>query len=69
MWFTLRHKFGIAVDNCLCFDENVAVCNNYEDGKWGNEERSEFTLFKRGELLQVCVHSFMMPVKVENIEI
>lgn len=53
----LRHKTGIAFDIHLRFDLNVVVNNTYMDGKWGNEERSELTLFKTGELLQVGTHT------------
>uniref|UniRef100_A0A672P3M1 Galectin n=1 Tax=Sinocyclocheilus grahami TaxID=75366 RepID=A0A672P3M1_SINGR len=46
--FSLRHRTGIAFDYSFCFDENVAVCNSYKDGKWGNEEQSGLKLFERG---------------------
>uniref|UniRef100_A0A673FWR1 Galectin n=1 Tax=Sinocyclocheilus rhinocerous TaxID=307959 RepID=A0A673FWR1_9TELE len=47
MEISLRHKTGI----------NVVVCNSYEDGTWGNEERSEVVLLKRGEPMQVTIFS------------
>ncbi|XP_016304257.1 galectin-5-like [Sinocyclocheilus anshuiensis] len=53
--FSLRHRTGIAFDYSLCFDENVAVCNSYKDGKWGNEEQSGLKLFERGHAFQVII--------------
>uniref|UniRef100_A0A672NZG0 Galectin n=1 Tax=Sinocyclocheilus grahami TaxID=75366 RepID=A0A672NZG0_SINGR len=54
--FSLRHRTGIAFDYSFCFDENVAVCNSYKDGKWGNEEQSGLKLFERGQAFQVCLY-------------
>ncbi|XP_050970142.1 galectin-9 [Labeo rohita] len=51
----LRYKSGIAFDMHLHFDLNVVVYKTYIDGKWGNEEQSELTLFKTGEPLQVTI--------------
>uniref|UniRef100_A0A672NX00 Galectin n=1 Tax=Sinocyclocheilus grahami TaxID=75366 RepID=A0A672NX00_SINGR len=53
--FSLRHRTGIAFDYSFCFDENVAVCNSYKDGKWGNEEQSGLKLFERGQAFQILV--------------
>lgn len=53
--FSLRHRTGIAFEYSLCFDENVVVCNSYEDGKWGNEEQSGLKLFERGQNFQVTI--------------
>uniref|UniRef100_A0A672KGM3 Galectin n=1 Tax=Sinocyclocheilus grahami TaxID=75366 RepID=A0A672KGM3_SINGR len=53
--FSLRHRTGIAFYYSLCFDENVVVCNSYEDGTWGNEEQSGLKLFERGQPFQVTI--------------
>lgn len=55
--FSLRHKLGIAFDYSPRFDENEVVRNTYQDGKWGEEERSEILPFKRGALMQVDGHT------------
>uniref|UniRef100_A0A672LN15 Galectin n=1 Tax=Sinocyclocheilus grahami TaxID=75366 RepID=A0A672LN15_SINGR len=57
MEISLRHKTGIAFYYSVCLDENVVVCNSYEDGTWGDEERSEVVLLKRGEPMQVTIFS------------
>lgn len=46
---SLRHKTGIAFDYSPRFDENVVVCNCYENGNWGEEERSGKMPFERGQ--------------------
>uniref|UniRef100_A0A8C1ML94 Galectin n=1 Tax=Cyprinus carpio TaxID=7962 RepID=A0A8C1ML94_CYPCA len=51
----LRHRTGIAFYYRPHFDENVIVCNSYEDGKWGENETYELTLIKIGEPLQVTI--------------
>ncbi|XDV48309.1 hypothetical protein PO909_017746 [Leuciscus waleckii] len=51
----LRHRTGIAFYYGVCSDENVVVCNSYEDGTWGEGERSDLVQFKRGEIMQVTV--------------
>ncbi|XP_048051306.1 galectin-9-like [Megalobrama amblycephala] len=53
--FSLRHKTGIAFDYSARFDENVVLCNNYEEGNWGKEQQSDLVPFKRGEPLQVTI--------------
>ncbi|XP_042623292.1 galectin-9-like [Cyprinus carpio] len=53
----LRHKTGIAFYYSPRFEENMVVCNSYEDGMWGEQEQSELVLFKRGEPMQVDVHT------------
>lgn len=55
--FSLRHKTGIAFYFGVCFDENVVVCNSFEDGQWGNEEQSGLKLFERGQSFQVTICS------------
>ncbi|XP_051743324.1 galectin-9-like [Ctenopharyngodon idella] len=52
---SLRHKHGIALDYSPRFDENVVVRNTYEDGQWGEEERSKPMPFKKGEPLLVVI--------------
>uniref|UniRef100_A0A673FSL6 Galectin n=1 Tax=Sinocyclocheilus rhinocerous TaxID=307959 RepID=A0A673FSL6_9TELE len=37
--FKLRYITGIALEYSLRFDENVVVCNSYDDGTWGKEEQ------------------------------
>lgn len=60
----LRHKTGIAFYYSPRFDENVIVWNSYEDGKWGEQERSELVLFKRGEPMQVTICSSRLHYRV-----
>ncbi|KAK2909419.1 hypothetical protein Q8A67_005256 [Cirrhinus molitorella] len=55
MWFSLRHKTGIAFNCVACFNENEVVCNSYEDGEWGQEERFRDMPFKRGQPFQVTI--------------
>uniref|UniRef100_A0A671M9G4 Galectin n=1 Tax=Sinocyclocheilus anshuiensis TaxID=1608454 RepID=A0A671M9G4_9TELE len=57
--FKLRYITGIALEYSLRFDENVVVCNTYDDGTWGKEEQCGCMPFKRGQPLQVtifCTH-------------
>uniref|UniRef100_A0A673FRH0 Galectin n=1 Tax=Sinocyclocheilus rhinocerous TaxID=307959 RepID=A0A673FRH0_9TELE len=69
--FSLRHKTGIAFYYSLCFDEDVVVCNSYEDGTWGNEEQSGLKLFERGQPFQVTIccspDNYKMFVNGENV--
>ncbi|XP_016423849.1 galectin-9-like [Sinocyclocheilus rhinocerous] len=51
----LRHKTGIAFYYSPRFDENVVVCNSYEDGTWGDEEIYELMPIKIGQPLQVTI--------------
>lgn len=51
----LRHKTGIAFYYGIHLDESVTVCNSYEDGKWGDEERYQITPFDKGEMLQLSI--------------
>ncbi|XP_067298552.1 galectin-9-like [Pseudorasbora parva] len=54
--FSLRHKTGIAFDYSLNFEDNKVVRNTYEDGKWGEEERSGPMPFEKGQtyLVTIC---------------
>uniref|UniRef100_A0A8C1UTI4 Galectin n=1 Tax=Cyprinus carpio TaxID=7962 RepID=A0A8C1UTI4_CYPCA len=60
----LRHKTGIAFYYSPRFEENVVVCNSYEDGMWGEQEQSELVLFKRGEPMQVTIYSSRLHYRV-----
>uniref|UniRef100_A0A8C2GWL8 Galectin n=1 Tax=Cyprinus carpio TaxID=7962 RepID=A0A8C2GWL8_CYPCA len=60
----LRHKTGIAFYYSPRFEENVVVCNSYEDGMWGKQEQSELVLFKRGEPMQVTIYSSRLHYRV-----
>ncbi|XP_016118647.1 galectin-9C-like [Sinocyclocheilus grahami] len=51
----LRHKSGIAFYYSPRFDENVVVCNSYEDGTWGDEEIYELMPIQIGQPLQVTI--------------
>ncbi|XP_067298651.1 galectin-5-like isoform X2 [Pseudorasbora parva] len=51
----LRHKIGIALHYNPRFDENMVIRNSYEDGKWGEEDRSGPFPFNRGKPLQVAI--------------
>ncbi|XP_016361971.1 galectin-9-like [Sinocyclocheilus anshuiensis] len=51
----LRHKTGIAFYYSPRFDENVVVCNSYEDGTWGDEEIYELMPIEIGQPLQVTI--------------
>ncbi|XP_067260685.1 galectin-9-like [Chanodichthys erythropterus] len=53
--FSLRHRTGIAFDYSPRFDEKVVVCNCYENGKWGEEERSGQMPFERGQTFLVTI--------------
>lgn len=52
----LRHKTGIGFYYSPHFDENVVVCNSYEDGTWGEEEIYELMPIEIGQPLQVSKH-------------
>ncbi|XDV16768.1 hypothetical protein PO909_016323 [Leuciscus waleckii] len=52
----LRHKTGIAFFYSVHFDENLVVHNTYEEGIWGDEERSEGMPFKRGQPFHVTIY-------------
>ncbi|XP_043114917.1 galectin-6-like [Puntigrus tetrazona] len=53
--FNLRHRYGIAFHYLSLFDENVVVCNTYENGRWGTEKRSAAVPFIKGHLFQVKI--------------
>jgi len=53
MEFNLRHRYGVAFHYKSLFEENVVVCNTFENGKWGAEERSGALPFKKDQLFQV----------------
>lgn len=52
----LRHKTGIAFYYSPRFDENVVVCNNYENGSWSEEEQFENMPFEQGKPFLVTIH-------------
>ncbi|XP_056311440.1 galectin-9-like [Danio aesculapii] len=51
----LRHKTGIAFYYGIRVNESVIVCNSYEDGKWGDEERYQIKPIDKGEMLQLSI--------------
>ncbi|XP_043114203.1 galectin-9-like [Puntigrus tetrazona] len=53
--FNLRHRYGIAFHYLSLFDENKVVCNTYENGSWGTEEKSGGVPFVKDELFQVKI--------------
>ncbi|KAK9962299.1 hypothetical protein ABG768_007670 [Culter alburnus] len=50
-----RHRYGIAFHYLSYFNENEVVCNTFENGVWGKEERSGGVPFKKDELFKVTI--------------
>lgn len=53
-----RHKYGIAFHYVSYVNQNEVVRNTFENGAWGEEERSGGVPFKKGQLFKVGILTF-----------